>query len=344
MTLDELLRGDPAPRLAAEGSLRDVLQWAAAQGSLAPSELNSQPWLFHGALSSDGRSGTLDLLLDESRSLPSVDPTGREALLGCGAALLNVRLALRGAAVGTHVSLAPDVTRPDLLARITVGGQSTEAPEDRPLRLAVAERKTHRGAFLPGTVPADVRDRLVAEAAYEGACVDVLDERAQRRLADLNAEAERLLWADGPFRREVASWTGRRRSGSSQDLKAWQAWSEPAQELDAPPTPEARPEPLVVVVSSVSDSRAALLRAGCGLQRLLLVARTLGLSAGFLDAALHVEALRATVTRELGIDHPQVVLRIGYAAGRSSAPGHPGRKALALKDLTRPGTFDPSGS
>lgn len=327
MTLDQCLRSDTAPTTL--GSMRTLFQQAVDQGCRAPSELNSQPWLFHGVVGADGGSGTLDLLLDESRGLPAVDPSGREALLACGAALLNVRLALRGAGVGTHVSLGPDAARPELLARITVAGRVSEAPEDQPLRRAIAERSTHRGPFLPGAVPLVARDLLVAEAAYEGAFIEVLDDPARARVADLNREAERLLWQDGAFRREVASWTnGRRSPGQGSDLKDWHSWLQPGPVQSDPE--ELEQGPLVAVVSSVSETRPALLRAGCGLQRLLLAAATHGLSVGFLDAALHVPDLRAALSHQLAVDHPQVVLRIGYAAS-STAPRSPRRNALVLQ-------------
>lgn len=349
MLLDEIetARGGLIPELAPEASLREVLHWAVVHGCLAPSELNSQPWLFHAEVGPAAETGRLDLILDETRMLRAVDPSAREAVLACGAALLNVRLALRGAELGTHVALCPDATLPELLARLTVEGRVSEPPGDRPLRLAIPARGTHRGPFRPGAVPDDLMERLVAEAAYEGAFVQVLDADAHRRLAELNHEAEVLLWADAAFRREVAAWT-RPSMTSSEDgvprfthaLKTWQSWLEPAHlrsgRLSAQEREQERDEleaaPLTLALGSANDSRAALLRAGCGLQRLLLAATTMGLSAGYLNAALHREPLREALARHLDLDHPQVVLRIGYANVDWPTPRRSEAQVLRLRD------------
>jgi hypothetical protein len=55
---------------------------------LAPSVHNSQPWRFAW----DGRA--LELREDRTRALPVLDPSGRERVLSCGAALLGAQLAL----------------------------------------------------------------------------------------------------------------------------------------------------------------------------------------------------------------------------------------------------------
>ncbi len=326
--------------LAPEASTEETLRWAVAQACMAPSELNSQPWLFRAELR--GEAATVELLLDETRLLPSLDPHGREAVVACGAALVNLRLALRGAALGTHVILCPDPARPELLARLTVGGRAVESEQDRPLRQAIPLRGTHRGAFPPGAVPDAAVERLVAEAAYEGAFAAVLDDAATSRLAALTSEAETSLWDDGAFRREVASWARTNSSGApdgvpgfAHGLSAWQSWLEPARVRASGPAGAVVAAPLTMVVGAASDGRASLLRAGSGLQRLLLTARTLGLSAGYLNSALHVERLRPAVGRLAALDHPQVVLRLGYTEGEWPTPR---RSEGVVLDLRRSST------
>ncbi|MFD1052288.1 nitroreductase family protein, partial [Kibdelosporangium lantanae] len=75
---------------------------------LAPSPLNTQPWLFEVG------GDHVDLVLDESRILPIADPHGREARMACGAALLNMRLSLRSQGLYVQWKLLPDVRRPTL--------------------------------------------------------------------------------------------------------------------------------------------------------------------------------------------------------------------------------------
>ncbi len=77
--------------------LRFFLQWAV----LAPSRHNTQPWLF------EIEGDELLLFADASRALPVADPDGRQLLMSCGAALVNLRLAAAHFGHATSVELIP---------------------------------------------------------------------------------------------------------------------------------------------------------------------------------------------------------------------------------------------
>src|SRR3954447_10508959 len=97
-----------APRTARAAVLRS----AVAHAVLAPSNHNSQPWLF-------GIDGdVMRLWADRSRGLPVVDPFDRELVMSCGAALLNARLAVRALGFAATVDVFPDQSDPDLLAAV----------------------------------------------------------------------------------------------------------------------------------------------------------------------------------------------------------------------------------
>src|SRR5262249_32157898 len=75
------------------------------------------------------------------------------------------------------------------------------------------------------------------------------------------------------------------------------------------------PDPLVVVLCSFYEGALAELQAGQALQRLLLTATTLGLSASFLSQPIEVPHLRIELRRALTTTmHPQVILRIGFGS------------------------------
>jgi nitroreductase len=335
--------------LAPEAPLTDIVRWAVAHASLAPSELNSQPWRFRVEVDLRTPAATLQLWRDETRALPTVDPGDREALLACGAALLNLRLALRGAGLGAMVQLRPDPSQPELLAVVVVRGGAGEPEADRPLRLAIPLRGTHRAGFEPASVPAHVVDRLVAEAAFEGASIAVLDDRERTQFAALNEHAESRLWVDPAFRREVASWSRTNTSSRSDGVPGfasgrtmWQSWLEPAwlRAGLAGTDDEARREavdgaPVLLVIGAANETTEALLRAGAGMQRLLLYARSVGLAASYLNAALHVPELRRAVGRSCQLDHPQVALRIGYAEVDRFTPRRPESAVLDLREAVR---------
>jgi hypothetical protein len=77
--------------------------WSSSWPSLAPSVHNTQPWSFTW----DGVS--LGVREDPARSLPVLDPSGRERIISCGAAVLHARLgfAERGWDVATAVLPSP---------------------------------------------------------------------------------------------------------------------------------------------------------------------------------------------------------------------------------------------
>src|SRR5437764_13761978 len=97
-------------------------------GSLAPCLHNSQPWRFRIL------SDQIELHADLERSLPATDPEGRELRLSCGAALLNLRLALQGHGVRPLMTLLPSGYRAGVdgsgaLAVVRYGGQGRRARE-----------------------------------------------------------------------------------------------------------------------------------------------------------------------------------------------------------------------
>lgn len=335
--------------LAPDASLAEAVTWAVAYAVHAPSELNSQPWAFTSTLGPSDGSAVVGLLLDTSRLLPAVDPDAREAVLACGAALCNLLLVLHGAELATSVQLAPDPTRPDLLAEVTVRGRSAEPAADRGLRLAIPVRGSHRAPFDTGQVPDRLVDHLVAQAASRGAAVTVVDARGRALLTDLDAQAKVVLQSDPDYQREVAAWmrTNARRldgvPGYAHGLTAWQSWREPTRDaFSATAVSEA---PVLIVVGAPSDRRDALLRAGMAMQGLLLAAQAAGVSASFRNAAIQVPALRRAVGRAVGLDHPQVLLRLGYAAATDADRPVPRRPAQAVLTSHRPpAATEPAGA
>ena len=269
-----------------------------------------------------------EIALTDPASVSAIDPDGREAVLACGAALENLLLVLHGAGLATTVVLTPVPPHtPMVLAEVTVSGHVPEAPSDRPLRLAIPFRGSHRGAFEPAQVPAPLIDHLVAAAATGGAPVTVVDDTARALLVALQEQGTALLRADPVYQAEVAAWTRTNTStrrdgipGYAYGLTTWQSWVDPFRER-AGRHPRGRQQiptalssaAVLIVVGAPSDGPDALVQAGRGMQRLLLTARTAGLSTSFCNAALHVPELRRAVGRAVQLDHPQVLLRLGYA-------------------------------
>src|SRR4051794_25993912 len=272
-------------RRAAVSVLTDEqVREVVALASLAPSVHNTQPWRFVW----DGSS--LEVYDDASRAVPVIDPTGRERVLSCGAAVENALLAVRGLGRSCELEVLPDPARPDLLARLTPGAVAEASPQDHALLEAVPRRYTDRGRFLPKPVDADVIDRLRAAAEGSGAwlrAVDGLDE--QVTLSVLLSHADEVETQNPAYLEEMQRWRTHDREqegipdaaipaeglsgrGSDYQLRDFEAGRPDAgapTPTDEPPVPE---HPVAVIVGTEGDEPRDWLVAGIALGRVLLQA------------------------------------------------------------------------
>ncbi|HVV19157.1 MAG TPA: nitroreductase family protein [Pseudonocardiaceae bacterium] len=293
----------------------------------APSLHNSQPWRFHCTPT------TIDLYADLSRELPAADPDHRELYLACGAALLNLRLAIRVAGSFATVSLLPDARRPDLLAVVkpTISGAPSRV--DRGLAAAVPRRHTNRRPFLPEPVPPAVVGALRKAARAEQAWLAPISGAQRPILRALVTAAHDAQRQDPAFVAEWSHWTGRdgtttdgvpaRAAGPRpepqdewvlRDFSAGQA----RQRVDGK---DFEPRPLIAVIGSFHDLPLARLQAGQAMQRVLLTATEAGLSASFLSQVVEVPAARRQLRDLIGGGlWPQTVLRIGYGSPVPATP------------------------
>src|SRR3954454_2068353 len=128
----------------------DELTTAMAEAAgLAPSIHNSQPWRFLAG------ADELEVLTDVSRAAPAVDPVGRAMWLACGGAALNALVTARAAGRSCSITLGPMRDRPDLVARLSLGGPIAPSATDLELARAVSRRHTVRTAFDRVPVPPD---------------------------------------------------------------------------------------------------------------------------------------------------------------------------------------------
>src|SRR5262245_20477847 len=296
-----------------------VIEQALLAATRAPSVHNTQPWRFVVA------PPFVELWLDRDRVLPVVDPAAREARMSCGAALLNLRLAVQAAGRGAVVDLLPDHDRPDLLAVLRVSGVRSATPEQTTLAHAIPRRATNRRPFTDRAVPPAHRAALARAAEAEGAHLILLDTpKKLDTLATLLRRADHLQEQDAEFQRELREWTTR--TADDEDGVARSAGGpRPAagslltpRQFHAESTVE-RPfeqDPLVVVLTTHADTPRDHLHAGLAMQRVLLSATVLGLSASFLSQPVEVPHTRAALRALLDeAGQPQTVLRIGH--------GHP---------------------
>ena len=305
------------------GTAADKLRWAVPYAIQAPSSHNSQPWRFR--ITGD----TLELRADRTRASPVVDPHDRELTISCGAALFQLRTALREAGELPVVEVLPSHDDPDLLAVVSLGSTRRE-PElaERQLFWSMRKRRTNRNRFRDRTVSDDALSRLEQAAAAEGAALVVVrDEESRNELAMLVAGADRTQAGDPRFRRELASWLHPSRARSADGMPVSDAGFGDivstlgplvVRRFDWGRGRAARDEqlalgsPVLAVLSTPTDEPAEWIAAGQALGHLLLRATTDDLAASYLNQPVEVEELRRRLAGLTGGGAPQLVLRLGY--------------------------------
>ena len=97
--------------------LPDNREWRRAleAAASAPSILNTQPWLF------ELHRDRVELHGNADRQLRVLDRHGRQLLMSCGAALLNLRLALLNCSFEPDGTLLPERGKPMHVATVRIG-------------------------------------------------------------------------------------------------------------------------------------------------------------------------------------------------------------------------------
>ena len=314
------------------------VRWVVAQASRAPSVHNTQPWRFRW----DGR--WFALTADSGRVLKVNDPEGRELVMSCGAALYNLRLALRKLGLSSHVETLPR-SHPQTLALVEVVSGRPADVEERRLFAALARRHTHRTPFADRPITAELAVQLQEAAAEESARLFYVSDPGQRaRILHLARTAERVLGGDPESQAEIAAWTAPpgspRRDGVpalayQQDMTA-NADALAARNFDLGRgwgqlhgVPDAGP---VAVLATDGDNAGSWLAAGQALERVLVTAAERSAYAALHSQAVEVPHIRSEIQRELCTSAvPQLLMRIGYAGDGTVTPRRPVEDVLEIR-------------
>ena len=317
-------RAVSSDRVSNAAEMNDLYAHLLQYAILAPSEHNSQPWLFR--IGEDG----LEIFADRTRGLPVVDPHDRAMTISCGAALDHLVLAARHLGRDVSVDVCPDPGDSDLLARIRLDGYAVPSPAEEAMFAAIPERRTCRARFAPKALPENVSTQCMDIAEASGVELTLVDDNTRRReIAALVTRADRMQLSSVRFRRELASWIHTRR-GESRDGMSRQGLSmaevmSPSGSLvvrtfDAGNGVAAASRdkicegsPVFAIVSTPTDVVTDWLTTGRALSRLLLTLTAAGATASFLNPPLEIRELRPRLRNVLhcrGV--PQLLMRFGY--------------------------------
>ncbi len=317
------------------GTPSEQLRFLAQYAILAPSNHNSQPWQFRVA------GNVLELFADRRRSMGVIDPKDRELVIGCGAALFNLRTAMYYFGCVGDARPFPEPRQPDLLARVTLDKARMQLSEWADLFKAIPLRVTNRGPFERSAVPPAVVDALMDAAHIEGSWLAPFKSAHTREaVALLIAEGDRTQFDNPEFRRELAEWLH-----SARDKDGLPGYAKGVSELLDFTTPAiaylvrtfdlgnglaahdrklATGSPLLACLGTAGDDPLAWLIAGQALQRVLLVATANGFHVSFLNQPIEVPELRPKLSVLSGRKgHPQILLRVGRGKPVPHTPRRP---------------------
>lgn len=301
-----------------------ITGYLVAEAVWAPSVHNTQPWRFVA----DGQQ--ISLYADAARGLPVADPDGREMMISCGAALFNLRLALRTLGYIPETRVLPDPGRLTLVAQVSWQQRAPVSEFERQLASQVRRRRTHRGAFDAQPMSHGTLAALRGSAARDGAALRIVADEGRRAVLAAAVEAaEQHLRLDSERVRELTRWTpapgSARRDGVP--VTSYQARAErtdpyfPGRDFahghgwGMPPLSSARfPRAAGVVglLTTAADRRVDWVNAGQALQRILLTASACGAAVALHSQPAELPWLREFIRMQLTDDaYPQLVLRIG---------------------------------
>ncbi|MEU5896588.1 MULTISPECIES: Acg family FMN-binding oxidoreductase [Streptomyces] len=304
-----------------------------AEATAAPSMHNAQPWRFRFLAGEQ----LLRLYADPERAMPHSDPDNRALHIGCGAALLNLRVAAAHAGLRPETRLLPDPRDPALLASVRLVDPAENPQDDDLTRLhpAIRQRHTSRHPFADKELPEDVRTVLRDAAALEGAELSFPDSWHAETVLDLVRDAESRDVLDPDANEDLVRWT---RLGDEADIAVdgvpEYAFGPRKRDGQAPVrdfagrrraadrgTTSFEQTPHLVLLSTPGDRPADWLRAGQALERVLLEATLADLATSLTSHALEDPGLRL-LARDPDSGHGQVqmVLRIGYGPRGPSTP------------------------
>jgi hypothetical protein len=315
---------------------RLALHGAVERARMAPSLLDTQPW--HIALT----GSAVAMSLVRAGQLPVIDPNGRQAIISCGAALLNARVSLARANLVAMVERFPPGADSPLFARLRTRwpDSAEELTPDHdlgPLESSIGQLQAFDRRNADAELPRSLVAKLAAMTAAEDALLVGVIQRAERlRVEELHRRVERLVHADAAYQAELRLWShpcDRDRDFSPPRLLPAQC--------------RGRPPGTLLLFGTDTDDPMAWLRVGEALQRVRLELTRRGYVSTSLIEILTVPAARSGLRRGLGLHfHPQALLRVEHALSGVPTP----REAETLRSdvaeesirlVTRGGSQDP---
>jgi hypothetical protein len=293
----------------ANGSPRQKLEFALTYAALAPTGGGWQPWYFQMG------EAHIDLMAKQDLTREKADPDRREFMIGCGSALLYLKLALKHFGCLGRVDLFPDLGQPGLVARLYFGSGRERNAREKHLFEAMLEYRPD--GFPLGELPVTGAMLTVLGHAADGerGWLDFAQSEISRRQVlevaqvvgprSTDRDGANISLSEAAAERQVARWP---RLVFSFGGRGVNVRNEPVEEPSGSP---AASTATLAVVKTKTDDKHGWVEAGQTMARTILQAQALGMSWAFVDPMRRREARAALRT---GVGHKgfaQVILRFG---------------------------------
>ncbi len=309
-------------------SLFDKLRFLVQFALLAPSGHNTQPWKFQI------NENSILIEPDLIRSLPKSDPNDRQLFISLGCAIENLLVAADYYLLDTSVEYLPAENR-NVAAKISFSENSSKAPEENHLALAIPKRHTNRFKYLK-KMPGEKFLEWVRNFKLDVSDDDVLQVNIIENSELKNAAAEIASMAlvktmdDADFRLELSHYLKSNFTSAKVGMPGF------AHGIPGPVSLFASPlirkinmnrlslkqdtrllkefTPVFVVISTGKDDKKSWLRAGQCYEHIALEAVKNGLQTSPLAAPIQREKYNQDLKQLLGIaGRPQIIFRLGYS-------------------------------
>jgi hypothetical protein len=282
----------------------------------APSLHNSQPWRWVA------EGEVLHLSANRERLVPTIDRSGREMMLSCGAVLDHLRVAMAAAGWDTGVERLPDADDPDHLATVDFSPMALVDDARQRRADAILRRRTDRLPFAAPTRWKTLEAQLRGAVDSEHVSLDVVSDEAREQLAEASRLTESIRRQDPTYQSELRWWTSPFQLDQGVPQNSRVSASE-ASRVDVArnfPTTgygERRPQieadhSKIVVLSTRDDSRGEVLRCGEALSTVLLECTIAGMATCTLTHMTEMAPSRNIIRRLIGrTGQPQLLVRVG---------------------------------
>ncbi len=318
----------------------EVIEEAVRLACRAPSLHNSQPWQW---VLADG--GKLQLFLDQTRVMLS-DRSGRQALIGCGAALDHLRVAMAAAGWQAQINRFPDPDDSNHLASIKFAPLDDVTEGDRRRAAAILLRRTDRLPFSPPPQWEWFEPLLCDAVADAAVCLDVVPDDIRRQLAEASQFADSLRLYNSTYHTELRWWTAPFEASEGIPYSSLVSAAE-SDRVDVarmfPVTHHSerrvqipKDNSTILVLSTDTDSRADALAVGEALSAVLLESTMAGWATCPVTHITEVKVTRELVGALVGRHMvPQVLVRVGMRPALEEVPPPTPRRPLGEVLRTR---------